>query len=184
MLVFTCYGFLDCFLAIPYTHNCVYSYPPLLRDYEGNIVKQLTFTWEYSSTAVLFIINHAKLFSTSALSSPCSMFANCKNSHQDRREMPKNEVTHRQECSRPMFFSPEQQRSIQRHRERQVGRPELGKSNPVVPNLAFGDKSHAKDTVRQQELDPFRHVGVKALGVGRVVHIFAAPLKSRYREGI
>ena len=79
-----------------------------------------------------------------------------------------------------MFFGPEQQQSIQHHREGQVGRPELSESNPIVPNLAFGNKGHTKGAVGQEKLDPFRHVRVEAWWVDQVVHIFASLLKSRH----
>src|SRR5438128_7647958 len=66
-------------------------------------MRQLTmFFFGLNTVAKWVIINHAKLFSTSVLSSPCSIFANCeRHPSSENRQTPRNEATHH------VFFWPE-----------------------------------------------------------------------------
>jgi hypothetical protein len=79
-----------------------------------------------------------------------------------------------QECSGAVLLSPEQQ--LQRDSERQIGRPQLGKTNTVVSDFALWYER------QQQKLHPLRHVGVETRWVSGVVHVLAAPLEARHRQ--
>jgi hypothetical protein len=78
-------------------------------------------------------------------------------------------MTYSQKRRGPMLLSPEQKGCVEDHRVIERWRPKLRQTDAVVPYTALWHESHAKDTVGQQELDAFRHVGIKTLRVVRTM---------------
>jgi hypothetical protein len=73
--------------------------------------------------------------------------------------------TYSQKRRRPVLLGPEQKGCIKDHRVIERWRPKLRQTDAVVPYPALWYESHAEYTVGQQELDAFRHAGIKTLRV-------------------